>query len=120
MSEGKGQKPRPRRLPVKIQVDKSTVSMFFDSEIMNLSKGGVFIRADIVLPTGSEVEFEFKLPKSKRLIHAKGVVVWARRAGQKPTQSFPVHSAGMGVQFKEISLDDVEAILEEIERHSAS
>ena len=118
MSDANDKRPRQRRLPVKIQIDRSTVAMFFDSEIMNLSKGGVFIRADIVLPTGSEIEFEFKLPKSKRIVRAKGVVVWARRTGQKPAPSFPVHPTGMGVQFKEISLDDVEAILEEIDRHA--
>lgn len=118
MTDDQDKKPRGRRLPAKIQIDKDSLGMFFDSEIMNLSKGGVFMRADIVLPTGSEIEFEFKLPKSKRMIRAKGIVVWSRRAGQKAAYSFPTHPPGMGIQFKEISLDDVEAILKEIDQHS--
>lgn len=119
MTDEKNQRPRGRRLPVKLQIDTSTLGMFFDSEIMNLSKGGVFIRADIVLPTGSEIEFEFKLPRSKQVVKAKGIVVWARRAGQKSLYSFPSHACGMGVQFKEISLSDVEAILDEIDQHTS-
>lgn len=118
MADQKNKTPRARRLPVKIQIDRSTLGIFFDSEIMNLSKGGVFIRADIVLPTGSEIEFEFKLPRSRRLVKAKGIVIWARRAGQKSLYSFPTHASGMGVQFKDIALGDVEAILDEIDQHS--
>ena len=91
------------------------MDMFFDSEIMNLSKGGVFIRADITLPPGSEIDFEFTLPKSKRKVYAIGVVIWARSAKGENPNSFPMHVRGMGVQFKDAKLHDIESILDEID-----
>ena len=51
--------PRPRRIDVKIPITRASIGMFLDSEIMNLSKGGVFIRSDIALPLGTIVDFEF-------------------------------------------------------------
>ena len=109
---------RPRRLPVQIRIDHSTLNMFFDSEIMNLSKGGVFIRADITLPLGSEIEFEFTLPATKKSVNAKGVVVWSRPSNARPNQAFPDHPPGMGIQFRDIDLSDVDAILNEIDTAS--
>ena len=89
--------------------------MFFDSEIMNLSKGGVFIRADITMPPGSEIDFEFTFPKTKRKVFAKGIVIWARSAKGESPNSFPNHVRGMGVQFKDVKLEDIESILDEID-----
>ncbi len=106
---------RPRRIPVHLRIDRSTLGAFLDSEIMNLSRGGVFIRTDLPLPPGSEVDFEFSLPTSGRTVRAEGVVVWSRKRGMKSTSSFPEHPPGMGVQFKELAQEDIEALLDEIE-----
>jgi uncharacterized protein (TIGR02266 family) len=92
--------------------------MFLDSEIMNLSKGGVFIRSDITLPLGSEIEFEFRLPGSEKAISALGVVVWSRPRTRKKKGFLPDHPPGMGVAFKTIGTEDLESILAEIERLS--
>ena len=56
---GGRERRRARRLPVKIPVTLSTVETFLDSEIMNLSKGGIFLKADITFPLGTEVDLEF-------------------------------------------------------------
>lgn len=112
----KTHQPRPRRLPVQISITSSTVDVFLDSQIMNLSKGGVFVRADITLPLGSEVDFTFTLPESDRVVQASGVVVWSRKAGKKPSESFPEHPPGMGIQFRKIDMEDLEFLLDEIER----
>jgi uncharacterized protein (TIGR02266 family) len=106
---------RPRRLPIHLRIEQSTLGVFLDSEIMNLSKGGVFIRTDIPLPTGSEIDFEFTLPTSGRRIQADGVVVWTRKRGLKTMTSLPNHPAGMGIQFRKLAQADIEAILDEIE-----
>ncbi|MFH1018452.1 MAG: TIGR02266 family protein [Pseudomonadota bacterium] len=116
MSELKTFRPRARRLPVKIPIRMSTLPMFLDSEIMNLSKGGVFIRSDITLPLGSEVDFEFDLPGIPHSIAAVGVVVWARPGGKKAKSSFPEHPPGMGVQFKTLRTEDLNVLMEQIER----
>jgi type IV pilus assembly protein PilZ len=106
---------RPRRLSIHLRIERSTLSAFLDSEIMNLSKGGVFIRTDIPLPTGSEIDFEFTLPTSGRRVLASGVVVWTRKRAVKTTTSLPNHPAGMGIQFRKIAPSDIESILDEIE-----
>jgi uncharacterized protein (TIGR02266 family) len=106
---------RARRLSVNIRIDKTTLPMFLDSEIMNLSKGGVFIRSDICLATGNEIDFEFTLPKTGRVVRALGVVVWTRKRSRSRPTVFPDHPLGMGVQFKKLEADDVNTILDEIE-----
>jgi type IV pilus assembly protein PilZ len=107
--------PRPRRLSIHLRIERSTLPAFLDSEIMNLSKGGVFIRTDIPLPTGSEIDFDFTLPNSGRKIRASGVVVWTRKRTTKPMSSLPNHPAGMGVQFRKIDTVDIDSMLNEIE-----
>jgi len=102
-------------VPVKLKIDRSSLNIFFDSEIMNLSKGGVFIRADITMPPGSEIDFDFTLPKTKKRVLAKGIVIWSRSIKGEAPHSFPLHARGMGIQFKDIALTDIEAILDEID-----
>ncbi|HLG19055.1 MAG TPA: TIGR02266 family protein [Bdellovibrionota bacterium] len=108
--------PRTKRFPVQIPISVSTIGTFLDSEIMNLSKGGIFIRADITLPLGTEVDLKFSIPYSDRAVEATGTVVWTRKAGPKPKGAFPDHPAGMGIQFKQIDLSDMEFLLDSIER----
>jgi uncharacterized protein (TIGR02266 family) len=107
--------PRSRRIPVQIPIDRSTLPVFLDSEIMNLSKGGVFIRTDLPLPPGSQVDFEFTLPRSGRTVKAEGVVIWARKRDLKSKGFLPDHPPGMGVQFSKLDPADIEAMLDEIE-----
>ncbi len=92
------------------------MNIFLDSEIMNLSKGGLFLRADIPLATGSEVDFEFTLPHTRRSVRAVGTVVWARKGKKVRGAMHASHPSGMGVQFKDIGISEMEAILDEIEQ----
>jgi uncharacterized protein (TIGR02266 family) len=116
MTDPKNLRPRSRRLPIQLQITQSTLPVFLDSEIMNLSKGGVFIRSDIALPLGSEIDFQFTIPGSNRTVSAVGVVVWSRKAGKGSEQVFPEHLPGMGVAFKNIDVEDLDLMLDEIER----
>ncbi len=112
----KSEHRKTRRFPVQIAVSLTTIDTFLDSEIMNLSKGGIFIKADLPLPLGTEVDLVFTLPNSAKSIQATGTVVWTRRRGESSqASSFPDHPSGMGIQFKEIGMDQIEAILDEIE-----
>ncbi|MFH1263519.1 MAG: TIGR02266 family protein [Pseudomonadota bacterium] len=106
---------RARRIPVRIPIERSTLPVFLDSEIMNLSKGGVFVRTDLPLPPGSSIDFEFTIPGSERVIRAEGIVVWVRKRDSKDRVFLPEHPPGMGVQFSKLASGDVEAILDEIE-----
>ena len=110
------EKRREHRIPVRIPVSMSTIETFLDSEIMNLSKGGIFVKADITFPLGTEIELEFTLPRTKKPIQATGVVVWSRTKGGEKSASFPEHEPGMGIQFKDIKMKELEILLDEIER----
>ncbi len=119
MVDIKNQKPRPRRVELKIKIDRSSTDIFYQSEIMNISKGGVFIQSDITLPLGSEIDFDFTLPRSLKRINVRGIVVWTRSKKQShKSQSFLDHPCGMGVAFLKMSESDIQAILREIEANS--
>jgi len=102
---------RPRRISISIPVTYQNLDIFLDSEIMNLSKGGVFIKADIALPLRSKIDFHFTLPEDSKVVKATGLVVWSREKSKKSSEI-----SGMGVQFMDISSDDIEAILDYIEK----
>lgn len=102
---------RPRRVSISIPVTYQNLDMFLDSEIMNLSKGGVFIKADISLPLRTRVDFRFSLPDESKEIKATGMVVWSRRLTKSSDQP-----SGMGIQFLNISTGDIETILDYIEK----
>ncbi len=116
MTEPISLRPRARRLPVKIPISRSTIPVFLESQIMNLSKGGVFIRSDIVFPLGSEIDFEFSLPGSSRAVRAVGVVVWTRPRRKGEKHFLPEHPPGMGVQFRTIHSEDLDFLMEQLER----
>jgi uncharacterized protein (TIGR02266 family) len=59
----------------------------------NLSRGGIFIEADAVMPSETEVELEFELPEAKVPLHSTARVVWAREGSPQGSRS------GMGLQF---------------------
>lgn len=106
-----GEKSRPRRVSLNLPVTYDNLGIFLDSEIMNLSKGGVFIKADISLPLRSKVDFQFTLPDDEKVIKATGMVVWSRKRNSRSDEP-----SGMGVQFLEISTADIELILDHIEK----
>jgi uncharacterized protein (TIGR02266 family) len=59
---------------------------------LNLSRGGIFVTADRIIPRETEVELEFLLPEGRAPLSSTARVVWGRdRSPQGP--------AGMGLQF---------------------
>lgn len=104
-----------RRFRVNIPISAETLGIFYESQIMNISRGGVFIRADISLEVGSKIDFTFRLPRSGRDVHAEGVVVWSRSAGKRAGNFLPQHPNGMGIQFSQIDVNDLDALLLEID-----
>jgi uncharacterized protein (TIGR02266 family) len=72
--------------------------------ITNLSRGGIFIEADAVIPSETEVELEFELPETGQQLHPTARVVWAREG------SAPGARSGMGLQFLAIDRDATQQI----------
>jgi uncharacterized protein (TIGR02266 family) len=59
---------------------------------VNLSRGGIFVAADRIMPLESEVELEFQLPEDAAPLSSTARVVWGReRSAHGPR--------GMGLQF---------------------
>ncbi len=75
--------------------------LFFDAQ--DLSIGGAFLRSDLLLETGEELEVEFTLPGTERAVHARARIAWVRRAEGSG-------SAGMGLEFIDLPAADREAL----------
>jgi uncharacterized protein (TIGR02266 family) len=83
----------------------------------NLSRGGIFIEADAVMPSQTEVELEFELPETGGPLHSTARVVWAREGASPSSRS------GMGLQFLAIDREasrQIETFVFERARHDAS
>lgn len=74
---------------------------------VNLSTGGMFIGTKELLPIDSPLNIEFILPEDGRVIKCSGRVSWLNHPGSIENQDLPT---GMGLQFINISMDDVGAL----------
>jgi uncharacterized protein (TIGR02266 family) len=76
--------------------------LFFDTQ--DLSVGGAFLRADLLLEQGEELDVEFSLPGDERVLRAHARVAWVRRADSETA------SSGMGLEFVNLSGADRDAL----------
>jgi uncharacterized protein (TIGR02266 family) len=74
---------------------------------VNMSFGGIFIESENVLPADTSLFVEFKLPVNNRQIKCKSRVAWTNEPENPKSSALP---AGMGLQFTDLSLDDVHVI----------
>ncbi len=99
---------RAPRVPVRLQVrygDGSSEELTDFS--INLSTGGLFLVTDRPLPVDTELRLSFFLPDRERPIVARARVAWINDDGERTKPDLP---SGMGVQFVDLSLDDLRAI----------
>lgn len=66
----------------------------------DLSQGGSFIRADLLLEQGEELALEFRVPGVPRPMRAQGRVAWVRRFPE------PTQAGGMGFEFVAMTEED--------------
>ena len=88
-------KDRRTLLSLKIRYKSATLEDFIERYSMDISGGGVFIKAKKPLAVGTLLKFEFVLQDQSTLIHGVGRVVW-RREEVEASESNP---AGMGIKF---------------------
>lgn len=69
-------------------------------EAVDLSAGGTFLKADLLLELGEHLALEFKVPGVPRVMRADGRVAWVRRFPEKD------QPGGMGVEFVRLTDDD--------------
>jgi uncharacterized protein (TIGR02266 family) len=75
--------------------------------MLNISKGGMFIKTNSPHPLGTVLSLEFTLPGRKETIHATGLVVWHHKPAQTNVSS---HEPGMGIKLTEINPMDLALI----------
>lgn len=66
----------------------------------DLSEGGSFIRADLLLEEGEQLALEFRVPGVPRPMRAQGRVAWVRRFPEPPQRG------GMGFEFLAMTEED--------------
>lgn len=71
----------------------------------DLSEGGAFLEAEMLFDVGDELELEFSLPGSDRVIQTRSRIAWVSRGRDGD------HPAGMGIQFDGLHDEDREALV---------
>lgn len=74
---------------------------------VNMSTGGIFIETENILPVGTPLFVEFMLPNNDMLITCKARVAWTN---EPDVLKSSVHPPGMGLQFLNLSLENIHAI----------
>lgn len=74
---------------------------------VNVSSGGLFIETAKILPVDTQLLIKFKLPDMERVITCKSRVAWTNGPDTLKKPSLP---PGMGLQFIDLSLEDMHAI----------
>ncbi len=82
---------------------------------INLSTGGVLVECDDFLPIDTILSIEFILPEDGRIISCKGRVAWVNHPDTMVNPQLP---AGMGIQFLDISLNDMNAVRQYIKKEA--
>ena len=88
-------KDRRTLLSLKIRYKSATLEDFIERYSMDISGGGVFIKAKRPLAVGTLLKFEFVLQDQSTLIHGVGRVVWRR----EEAETDPNNPSGMGIKF---------------------
>jgi uncharacterized protein (TIGR02266 family) len=102
------------RAVVKIEIEFKHTIDFVSSYMLNISKGGLFIRTDEALPLDTIVFLRFTLPGDTKPIETAGKVVWCNAREEKGY--FP---RGMGIKFVKLNSDDAGKIKKFVDEHLA-
>lgn len=74
---------------------------------VNVSSGGLFVETAKILPVDTMLLVKFKLPDMDTVIVSKSRVAWTNEPDCPKKPALP---SGMGIQFLDLSLDDMHAI----------
>lgn len=102
-----GERRSSPRIAIDAELGFESDTNFFTGFAEDLSDGGLFIATYKLLPIGRELTVTFGLPEGRE-ITADARVVWVREAHGDV-------APGIGVRFRQLAEDDLEAILRFIE-----
>jgi uncharacterized protein (TIGR02266 family) len=74
---------------------------------VNMSTGGIFIETVSPMPVDTILFVKFTLPANGETISCKAKVAWTNEPGEIKSKDLPL---GMGLQFIDISLDQIHAV----------
>ena len=100
------------RVPKRFRVSYQSLESFSNSYLSNIGKGGVYIRTDQPLDTGTQFQLRISLPDGKEELEVMCEVVWGCTPEAASSQGNT--SAGMGVRFlnlTEAGKDRIDEIL---------
>lgn len=101
------------RILVKLPADSRSQRVWQVKDVINLSKGGVFLVTDKIEPPGTKLELIFDFGKEdKRKIQAEAVIVWVRDKNEHCGDK--VLPPGMGIEFIKLFPQDAGKYLEEL------
>ncbi len=84
---------------------------------VNLSTGGLFLETEDPLPAETPLNLEFDLPTGASIIACQGRVAWVNPPDRSKKQQLP---PGMGIQFLNLSLEDMGKIRDFVKRECIS
>ncbi|MBW2091306.1 MAG: TIGR02266 family protein [Deltaproteobacteria bacterium] len=87
---------KTERIEQNIEVHYQTADEFFKAYSKNIGGGGLFIKTNDLLRTGTEVRLKFTLPGDELPFNTLGKVIWLKEDEEK----------GMGIQFINFSAQD--------------
>jgi len=96
-----------KRFRARLRVRYSAMSRDLHDYSIDLSTGGLFLETTLPLLLETPLDLEFILPGTDTTIRCKGRVAWANNPKLRRKSHLP---PGMGVQFLNLSLDDMNAI----------
>jgi len=99
----------PHITPVYCSVD-------FTTHLQDISVNGCFVQTTMELTTSAELNLSFTLPNTPRIIKARGQIRWC---GQYSSDKRSEATKGVGIQFDQISVEDI-AVISEFVKSNAS
>ena len=101
------------RAPVSIRVEYHRLNAFFSEYTRDISKGGLFIKTDEALPTGTECQFSLVFPGHDEPITLQGVV---RRVVEDAAQQADKSvENGFAIQFRFSDAEEKAALAQLVE-----
>jgi len=101
-----------KRFHARLRVRYGAMSRDLLDYSIDLSTGGLFLETTRPLLLETPLDLEFTLPGTATIIHCKGRVAWVNNPKLRKKSHLP---AGMGVQFLDLTLADMNAIRSYIE-----
>ncbi len=101
MGEEKRREPRVEA-KLALRLAFGTLDEFVERYALNVSRGGIFVRARDPQPVGTPVTLDLQLATGERVFRGKGVVA---RVTAPSAPGEPHHDPGMGIRFTELDAE---------------